>query len=106
MIRAKLTRTARRDLDDIRKFTLEHWGRDQWLRYYAGLSAAFDRIASDAKSGRKRDAIFAGIRSLTHEQHVIFFIPIRRAGDAVVIVRIVHHRRDIAALSFHEDLER
>ena len=40
-MRAKLTRTARRDLDAIRRFTVETWGRDQWLRYFAGLSAAF-----------------------------------------------------------------
>lgn len=104
-MRAKLTRSARRDLDDIRQFTLERWGRDQWLKYFGGLQASFARIAEDAECGRARDTLAAGLRSLTHEQHVIFFSPVRRANGAVVIVRIVHQRRNFAALSFTDDLE-
>ena len=105
MIRAKLTRTARRDLEGIRKYTLSRWGRDQWLRYFAGLSVAFERIATDPQSGRQRDAIHKGLRSLSFEQHVIFFNPIIHAGGAVVIVRVIHQRRNMAALSFTDDLE-
>ena len=45
------------------------------------------------------------MRSLAHEQHVIFFNPIRHAGGAVVILRIVHQRRNLDALSFTEDLD-
>ena len=104
-MRAKLTRTARRDLEDIRKFTVARWGRDQWLRYFAGLSTAFERIATDAQTGRQRDTLHKGLRSLTFEQHVIFFNPIRHAGGATIIVRIVHQRRNFAALSFTDDLE-
>ena len=104
-MRAKLTRTARRDLDAIRRFTVETWGRDQWLRYFAGLSAAFERIAEDGRCGRPREALNKGMRSLAHEQHVIFFNPIRHAGGAVVILRIVHQRRNLDALSFTGDLD-
>jgi toxin ParE1/3/4 len=104
-MRAKLSRSARRDLDEIRRFTIEHWGRDQWLKYFSGLQAAFLRIASDAGCGRARDALATGLRSLTHEQHVIFFSPIRHAGRAVVIVRIVLQRRNMAALTFTDDLD-
>jgi toxin ParE1/3/4 len=104
-MRAKLTRTARRDLEDIRKFTLGRWGRDQWLRYFAGLSSAFELIATDPQSGRQRDKLHNGLRSLTFEQHIIFFNPIRHAGGAIVIVRIVHQRRNLTALSFIDDLE-
>jgi len=103
VIRARLTRTARRDLEDIRTYTLARWGRDQWLRYFAGLSEAFERIASDPQSGRQRDRLVAGLRSLTFGQHVIFFSPIRHAGGATVIVRIVHQRRNISALSFTDN---
>jgi toxin ParE1/3/4 len=104
-MRAKLTRTARRDLDEIRRFTTSRWSRDQWLRYFAGLSAAFERIAKDPECGRERDTVQKGLRSLTFEQHVIFFSPIRHAGGAVIIVRILHQRRNFAALSFTDDLE-
>ena len=103
-MRAKLTRTARRDLDDIRTYTLARWGQDQWLRYFVGLSAAFERIAKDPQTGRQRDKLHKGLRSLTFEQHVIFFNPIRHAGGAIVVVRIVHQRRNMTALSFTDDL--
>jgi toxin ParE1/3/4 len=102
-MRAKLTRTARNDLDDIRKFTVARWGRDQWLRYFAGLSAALGRIAIDPQTGRERDMLHKGLRSLTFEQHVIFFNPIRHAGGAVIVVRILHQRRNFDALSFGDD---
>ena len=105
MIRARLTRTARRDLEDIRKYTVARWGRDQWFRYFAGLSEAFQRIANDPQSGRQRDKLHMGLRSLAFGKHVIFFNPIRHAGGAIVIVRIVHQRRDLSALSFTDDLE-
>ena len=104
-MRAKLTRTALRDLDEIRKYTLARWGRDQWLRYFAGLSAAFERIATDPHSGRQRDALQKGLRSLTFEQHAIFFNLIRHAGGTVIIVRIVHQKRNLSALTFTADIE-
>jgi toxin ParE1/3/4 len=104
-MRARLTRTARRELEDIRKYTVARWGRDQWLRYFGGLSAAFERIASDPQTGRQRDMLHRGLRSLTFEQHVIFFNPTVHAGGLIVIVRIVHQRRNLTALSFIDDLE-
>jgi toxin ParE1/3/4 len=104
-MRAKLTRTARRDLDEIRTYAIERWSRAQWLRYFAGLSAAFERIADDPVCGRPRDALHKGLRSVTYESHAIFFIPIRHAGGAPVIVRIVHQRRNFAALSFADDMQ-
>ncbi len=104
-MRARLTRTARRDLEDIRKHTVARWGREQWLRYFAGLSAAFERIANDPQCGRQRDALHKGLRSLTCEQHVVFFSPTRHAGGAPVILRIIHQKRNISALLFTDDLE-
>ena len=104
-MRAKLTRTARRDLDDIRKYTLARWGRDQWLRYFAGLSASFEQIAADPQCGRPRDSVHLGLRSLTSGQHLVFFNPIRHAGGAVIVIRIVHHRQNLAALSFGNGLD-
>jgi len=103
-MRAKLTRTARRDLDEIRNYTLARWGRTQWVRYFAGLSGAFARIAEDPRVGRERDLLCKGLRSLTFEHHIIFFNPIRHADGAVIVVRIVHERRDLAAMSFTEGM--
>jgi toxin ParE1/3/4 len=104
-MRAKLTRSARRDLDDIRKYTITRWDREQWLRYFAGLSAAFEKIASDPNCGRQCERLHVGLRSLTFEQHFIFFHPIRHAGGSVVILRIVHQHRNLAALSFADEMD-
>ncbi len=102
---AKLSGSARRDLIEIRLYTIDRWGRDQWLRYFAGFSTAFERIAENPDCGRPRDVLRKGLRSLTFEQHLIFFYPIRHAGGATVIVRIAHHSRNLDALSFYDDLD-
>ena len=101
----KLSRLARRDLDDIRRYTLETWGRDQWLQYYQGLVRAFDGIAADPDGGRDRNLFAAGLRSVSYKRHVVFFARIAAAGGAPVILRIVHQRRHMPALVYFEDME-
>ena len=101
----KLSRLARRDLDDIRRYTLETRGRDQWLQYYQGLVRAFDGIAADPDGGRDRNLFAAGLRSVNYKRHVVFFARIAAAGGAPVILRIVHQRRHMPALVYFEDME-
>lgn len=101
----RLTRQARRDLEDIRRFTVETWGQDQWHGYFAGLVAAFQHVTLDMTCGRPRDAMRRGMRSLNYQKHLIFFEPITHAGGGAVILRILHEKRNFAALSYHDDLE-
>ena len=101
----RLSRLAQRDLDDIRRYTIETWGRAQWLKCYRGLVGAFEAIASDPDGGRDRSLFAAGLRSVSYGRHVIFFARVAMAGNAPVIVRIVHQRRHMPALVYFEDLE-
>ena len=101
----RLSRLAQRDLDDIRRYTVENWGRGQWLQYYRGLVRTFEGIASDPDGGRDRSLFAEGLRSVNCGRHVIFFARIAAAGDAPVILRIVHQRRHMPALVYFEDLE-
>ena len=101
----RLSRLARRDLDEIRTYTVETWGRDQWLRYYAGLVVAFEQIAENPTTGRSRDLLGPGMRSLGCGRHLIFFAPIAAADGAPVILRIVHRRRYLPALVYYDDLD-
>ena len=101
----RLTLQAQSDLEDIRVFTIQTWGQDQWHRYFAGIVAMFDHITADKTCGRPRDALRPRMRSIDYQKHLIFFEPITHADGAVVILRIVHRRRDIAALSYHDDPE-
>ena len=84
----RLTRAARSDLEDIRRRTVEVWGRDQWLRYYAGIEAVFARLRADPQVGRERNALAPGLRSILCGSHVVFFYETRR-GELVVL-RVLH----------------
>ena len=41
----RLSRPARRALDEIRRYTVETWGREQWLAYYRGLVGTLTNLA-------------------------------------------------------------
>ena len=101
----RLSRLARRDLDDIRRYTLETWGREQWVKYYRVLVSAFEGIMANPDAGRDRSLFAAGMRSVNYGRHVIFFARIATAGNAPVILRIVHQRRHMPALVYFEDLD-
>ena len=101
----RLTLQARSDLEDIRRFTVETWGQEQWQIYFTGLLAAFQQVTAETNSGRPRDILRPKMRSIGYQKHLIFFAPIAHAGGEIVIMRIVHGRRNFAALSYHDDLE-
>ena len=101
----ELSGRARRDLDEVRDWTIETWGRAQWQAYYGALAVAFRRIASDPDCGRPRDLLATGMRSLACEKHLIFFAPLASHGGQPVILRILHHRRNLGAMNYYEDLE-
>ncbi len=100
----RLSRLARRDLDDIRRYALDTWGRDQWLKYYPGLVRAFEDIMTNPDGGRDRSLFAPGLRSIDYEKHVIFFARVSAADNAPVILRIVHQRRNMPALIYFEAL--
>ena len=101
----RLSRLTRRDLDDIRAYTVRTWGRKQWLTYYQGLIRTFEGIAADPDVGRDRSLFAAGLRSVNYGRHVIFFARIAAAGGQPVVVRIVHQRRNMPALVYFEDID-
>lgn len=100
----RLSRRARRDLDDIRRYTIDTWGRNQWLTYYRGLVRTFEAIVADSDGGRDRSLFAPGLRSLNDRRHVVFFARIDAAGGEPVILRIVHQRRNLPALVYYEDI--
>lgn len=101
----RLSDRARQDLDDIRAFTIEQWGRDQWLKYFRLLSDAFERITENPGIGRNRDLFAPGMRSLVCGSHLVFFAPIKAAAGETVILRIVHQRRYLPGLAYYDDLD-
>ena len=100
----RLSRLARRDLDEIRRYTVETWGREQWLNYYRGLVRTFEGITADPDSGRDRSLFATGLRSVNYRRHVVFFARIASANNEPVVLRIVHQRRNMPALVYFEDI--
>jgi toxin ParE1/3/4 len=101
----ELSGRARRDLDEIRDWTIATWGREQWQVYYRGLAAAFRRIAAEPTCGRPRDVLGNGMRSLVYERHLIFFAPVASFSGQPVILRILHQRRNLSAVTYLDELE-
>ena len=101
----RLSGQAKSDLEEIRTYTVETWGRDQWLVYYRQLVTAFERITGDPDAGRDRSLFVPGMRSFNCQRHVIFYKRLDAADGAAVILRIVHQRRNMPALVYYEDLD-
>ncbi len=99
----RLSTAAAEDLEEIRAYTLERWGRAQWLAYYGELARTFERIAADPGTGRRRDGFRPGMRSVRCRAHVVFYLEF---GDGMIgIVRVLHARRNAAALRWEEGPE-
>lgn len=100
-----LSHLAQNDLDEIREYTIEQWGRDQWLKYYRGLVRAFEAIIENPEKGRARNLFYPEMRSVNYEKHVVFYKRIKANNDEPVILRIVHQKRNFPALVYYEELE-
>ena len=95
-----LSRRARRDLDEIRRHTVETWGREQWPTCYEGLVRTFERLAADPDGGRDRSLFAPGLRSLACWRQLMFLARIAGADDAPVVLPIVRQRRNLPALAY------
>ncbi len=86
------TPQADSDLQEIYRYTKERWGLPQAKKYLHSLTESFEFLADNPQTGRPRDDIRKGYRSLHKSKHHIFY---RVEGQNILIVRILHHSRDI-----------
>lgn len=87
----RLSPAAEIDLEDIWKYTVEHWGAAQADRYTDLLIAAFAELAHSPKIAPACDHIRPGYRRRIVERHVIYF---RITDYGIAITRILHDRMD------------
>lgn len=78
------------------------WGAGRTDDFLEGMFAAIERLAKHSQMGRPRNAIHAGLRSILHRGYVVFYL-IEPTGLA--IVRIIHEKRNLAALDFADRFE-
>lgn len=81
------------DLENIWKYTFDHWSLQQADRYYHLIISEIEYISLHKHVGRPRNDIRQGYRSTKVKSHLIFY---RETDDQKIeIVRILHERMDI-----------
>ena len=119
MRKLSITAPARSDLTDIRKYTIDHYGRSGADAYDALLKQAIRDVWEDPfRPGSKerpeiganirsyhcalsRDRAASGVKSPRH--FILYFLP---HDDEVAISRVLHDSRDLARHIPGEHLEK
>ena len=84
------------DLDGIWSYIARESGRVEYAdRLIDLIVGRFLLLAEQPRLGRARDQLRAGLRSFLAEGYVIFY---RIDHENVVILRVLHSRRDIEAV--------
>lgn len=86
---------ASADLDAIYDWIADGADPEIALRFVTRIEAACERLADFPLSGRSRNDIGPGLRSIPFARTVTVFYT--ADGETVSIVRVVHARRDTAA---------
>lgn len=56
------------------------------------LSEHFVRLGLQPMTGRNRDDLAQGLRSMSHGNYVIFYLP---TDSGIIVARVLHGRRDL-----------
>lgn len=65
---------------------------EQAIKYLSGFDDVFDNLCNNPETGRERNEIRKGLRSISHESHIVFY---RIMDNHIWIVRILHGSRDL-----------
>lgn len=91
MAEFRLTPAALRDLEDIWRYTVQHWGTVQATHYLDVLNTSFEALAHSLMLAPTCDHIRPGYRRQRVESHAIYF---KLDRGTVIVVRILHERMD------------
>ena len=89
----RLSALAERDLDELWSYVAADASPGTADRLIDAIFERFELLAEQPRMGRLRREFGAGVRSLTVENHVIYY---RHEGE-ILIARVLHGRRDQAA---------
>lgn len=87
----RIQESASYRLDEIYRYTRDHWGDEQARRYISGLFESFDGIATNTTASRPIPAEF-GVEGylFKHERHFVYWR--RLLNGDIGIVTILHER--------------
>lgn len=89
----RVTPRALQDLQNIGRFTLRKWGREQRNKYLHALERRFEWLAENPHMGSYRPEIQEGYFCYTQGSHLIFYL--KREGG-IDIIGIPHQNMDIS----------
>ncbi len=94
MSRLRFSRRAQHDLDGIADYIKERdpAAAERWVDL---IEARCRLLAEQPRLGRRRDGLRRDLRSLAVGNYLIFY---RRTRGGIEIVRVLHGKRDLAAL--------
>jgi toxin ParE1/3/4 len=94
-MRLELSRRAKSDLDSVRDYSVDNFGVDRAIAYIDAMEQVFRRLLSFPEIGAPHPALQDGVRSLSCQQHRIFYVI---DGKTIRVLRILHHAMDTARL--------
>lgn len=95
----RLSSRAERDLDEVWLYVAEDASPTTADRLIDEIVDRFDLLAEQPRMGRLRPEFGPGVRSISVENHVIYY----RDDGQVQIARVLHGRRDQAAAGSDSD---
>ena len=90
-LQLRLTPLAESDLEDIWRYTFEHWSIEQANRYHRDLVATMNALACGEKTGRV-GIVRDGYLQYAVGSHIVFY---RETETTLDVGRVLHQRMDI-----------
>ena len=91
----KLSREARADLEAVRQVGIRDHGPIAAEAHLRGFERLFQLLREQPYAGQERPEFDRDICSLAHRPHRILYTV---RADRVLIVRVIHHARDVRAV--------
>ena len=88
-----ISKAAKSDLKAIGRYTQELWGFKQRDAYLGKIFQCFDSLLQAPFSGKPRDELYEGMRSINIEKHVVYYF---YENEKIQIAGIFHGKMDPA----------
>ncbi len=95
MLTLRLTEAAEADLAEIWAGLAPEVSEQVATRLIGNIESHFKRLREFPFSGAARDTLVAGLRVTFHSPYAIYYMP---GPEALVVVRVIHGARYVAAL--------
>jgi len=89
----RISKKARRDLDDIADYTYETFGERQADKYGEELLNTFAMLAERPRMGKTAAGFASNLRCFPFQAHVVYY---SLAEEGIFVVRILHSAQDPA----------